>query len=210
MQSPIPPTASSVPPSTSDARNISGSRRGWLCAYALFVTIAIGGCALDLATKYWTFQRLGNPQIQQGQPAPPIWLVDGIFGFETSLNEGAVFGIGQGQVRVFAALSLIAAVGIVAWLVFAPVTQDLPLTVALALVMAGILGNLYDRLGWHALTWAAGTRGHRAGEPVYAVRDWLHFKIDAIGFDWPIFNLADTFLVCGAILLAWHALRSSN
>ena len=73
--------------------------------------------------------------------------------------------------------------------------------------MAGILGNLYDRLGLHALTWAAGVREHRAGERVYAVRDWLHFKIDPIGFDWPIFNLADSFLVCGAILLAWHAIR---
>jgi lipoprotein signal peptidase len=46
------------------------------------------------------------------------------------------------------------------------------------------------------------------GEPVYAVRDWLHFEIAAIGFDWPVFNIADSLLVCGAALLFWHALRA--
>ena len=164
---------------------------------------------LDLATKSWIFGRLGNVQVQQGSPIPPAWLVDGVFGFETSLNEGAVFGIGQGQVVVFASLSVVAAVGILVWLVCAQAALDRHLTVALAFVLAGVLGNLYDRLGWHGLTWARGVPGHRVGEPVYAVRDWLHFKIDAIGFDWPIFNLADSCLVCGAILLAWHALHGA-
>ena len=88
--------------------------------------------------------------------------------------------------------------------------RDLHLTVSLAFVLAGILGNLYDRLGLHALKWAAGVGEHRAGEPVYAVRDWLHFKIDRIGFDWPIFNLADSFLVCGAMLLVWHVIRQPD
>jgi lipoprotein signal peptidase len=38
---------------------------------------------------------------------------------------------------------------------------------------------------------------------VYAVRDWLNFQL----INWPIFNLADSFLVCGAALLIWHAFR---
>ena len=173
----------------------------------LFIILAVGGCALDLATKSWVFDRLGSPLVQQGLPSPPIWLVDGVFGFQTSLNEGALFGIGQGQVGAFTLLSVVAGVGILFWVTFAQAWRDLHLTAALGLVMAGISGNLYDRLGLHALTWRGAVRNHSAGDPVYAVRDWLHFKIDAIGFDWPIFNLADSFLVCGAILLIWHAMR---
>lgn len=145
--------------------------------------------------------------VGQGRHEPPIWVIHEVFGFETSLNEGALFGIGQGQVLVFALLSIVAAVGIIAWLFVGRAAADRHLTIALACVMAGILGNLYDRLALHGLTWASGTARHEAGDPVHAVRDWLHFKIDAIGFDWPIFNLADCCLVCGAVLLAWHALR---
>lgn len=69
------------------------------------------------------------------------------------------------------------------------------------------MGNLYDRLGVPVLTWAEGARDHSAGDRVYAVRDWIHFKIDAIGFDYPVFNIADCLLVCGAILLVWRAFR---
>ena len=139
---------------------------------------------------------------------PPLFgLSTEVFGFETNLNEGALFGIGQGQVCVFAGLSFVAALGVVYWVFVARAARDLHLTIALGFVLAGILGNLYDRIGLHGLTWAEGVRGHEVGDRVYAVRDWLHFKIDAIGFDWPIFNLADSCLVCGAILLIWHAFR---
>ncbi len=213
MQSPTPPTASSVPANTSDVDPLVDDVAVPDCSwrpYLWFFVIAAVGCALDLGTKRWIFGRLGMPLVEQGTPAPPIWLIDHIFGFETSLNEGALFGMGQGQVVVFSALSMLAAVGILVWLVAARAVRDLHLTISLAFVMAGILGNLYDRLGLHHLTWAAGVRGHEAGERVYAVRDWLHFKIDAIGFDWPIFNLADSFLVCGAILLVWHAIRQRD
>jgi lipoprotein signal peptidase len=36
------------------------------------------------------------------------------------------------------------------------------------------------------------------------VRDWLHFQIEAIGFDWAVFNLADSMLVTGAAMLFFH------
>ena len=85
--------------------------------------------------------------------------------------------------------------------------QDWLLTVALGLVTAGIFGDLYDRVGLPQLKWNYVAPGHAIGEPVYAVRDWLHFKIDGL-INWPIFNIADSLLVCGAALLVWHAIRA--
>ncbi|MBM4088976.1 MAG: signal peptidase II [Planctomycetes bacterium] len=170
----------------------------------LFGVLAAGGCTLDLLSKSWAFDRIGNLRVQQGTVHPPIWIFGEVFGIDTNLNEGALFGIGQGQGVIFCIMSVVAAAGILFWLFAAGAAKDLHLTVSLGAVTGGILGNLYDRLGLHGLTWAEGVPERQAGAPVYAVRDWLHFKIDAVGFDWPIFNLADCLLVCGAVLLVWH------
>jgi signal peptidase II len=159
---------------------------------ALFWLLAAVGCAVDLATKRWIFDILGMPATK-----PTIWLWEGVFGFTTSLNQGALFGIGQGRVMLFAVLSVVALVGILYWLFVAGAAEDLLLTGALGLVTAGILGNLYDRLGLPGLSWPDGTA-------VYAVRDWLNFQL----INWPIFNIADSLLVCGAGLLVWHAFRA--
>ncbi len=163
----------------------------------LFLAIVIGGCAVDLATKNWIFAKLGMPYDN-----PPIVLVPGVFSLTTSLNEGALFGMGQGMTPVFAALSVLAAVGIAYWLFFAGAGHDLWLVCALAAIMAGIFGNLYDRLGLPGLVWSP--KFPNAGQPVFAVRDWLHFEIRRIGFDWAVFNIADSLLVAGAAMLFWH------
>ena len=63
------------------------------------------------------------------------------------------------------------------------------LTIALGLIMAGAMGNCYDRL----------VLGH--------VRDFVHFHVDAINFDCAIFNFADNMLVIGACTLLLYALR---
>jgi signal peptidase II len=158
-----------------------------------FVSITLAGCLLDLLTKGWAFRWLGPP------PGPRWWLIPHVLGFETSLNRGALFGLGQGWVLVFAALSVLAFVAIVLWLFWARAARDLLLTVALSCISAGILGNLYDRLGAHGLLGVD-------GGPDYAVRDFILLMI--FGWHWPNFNLADTFLVSGAILLLWHAYRA--
>jgi signal peptidase II len=175
--------------------------------YATFFVLAIAGCAVDLWTKHWIFGKLGMPR-----QSDPIWLVDEVFGLETHLNEGALFGVGQGQTAMFAALSIGAAIGVLWWLFWAKAAEDRLLTVALGMVTGGIFGNLYDRLGLHHLTWAQEElgQGHAVGDRVFAVRDWLHFKLDSIGFDWPVFNIADSLLVCGAGLLLLHALLASR
>ena len=167
----------------------------------VFLLLAVSGCALDLTTKTLVFRWLGLP----GPDSQTTWFWQGVFGFQTSLNEGALFGLGQGMVTVFAGLSIVAAIGIFIWLFFAGGSRDWLLTIALGFIMAGIFGNLYDRLGLPGLTWNGLNSSHALGERVYAVRDFILIMIGP--WHWPNFNFADSFLVSGAILLVWHALR---
>jgi signal peptidase II len=162
--------------------------------YVTFAAIAGLGCVVDLATKSWIFNRL---DFRPGFAAEPEWIVQDIFGLQTSLNFGALFGMGQGQVWFFATLSIVAALAIVYWLFVARAAHDRLLTIALASVMGGILGNLYDRLGLWTLP--------GSDERICAVRDWILFEYH--GWTWPNFNIADSLLVCGAAALVWHALR---
>lgn len=171
----------------------------------LFFLLAIGGCAADLATKHWIFTKL-SPQGERTFDGETIPLVPGIFSLTTSVNEGALFGLGHGMTWAFAALSMLAAAGIIYWLFILGGARDLWLTMSLGLIMGGIFGNLYDRLGLPGLVWHVATASHQAGDRVFAVRDWMHFEIRSIGFDWPVFNIADSLLVVGAAMLFWHAL----
>ncbi len=158
--------------------------------YFAFASIAAIGCAVDLWTKQWIFARLGYPC------PDPEWIIDGLVGFQTSLNFGALFGMGQGQVWFFASLSIVAAMAILYWVFIAGAARDWLLTIALAAVMGGILGNLHDRLG----LWTLPGHGKQ-----HAVRDWI--LLEYHGWVWPNFNIADSLLVCGAAALFLHALR---
>ncbi len=167
---------------------------------ALFVIVATAGCAADLATKTYMFNWLGMPGA-----SPVQWVWPGVFGFQTSLNEGAVFGLAQGWVHLFGLLGLVAAGAVVYWMLWGGGAKDWVLTIALGLALAGILGNLYDRLGLPGLRWHGLCPPERIGQPVYAVRDWILVMIGR--FHWPNFNLADTFLVCAAggfLLYLWR------
>jgi signal peptidase II len=163
----------------------------------IFATVAAVGVTVDLITKAWAFGWLGMPGIE-----PEWWLVPGVFGFQTSLNMGALFGMGQGQVPVFRVLSVAAALGIVYWVV-SGAARDRLLSFALGCVMAGILGNLYDRFGWCGLVWDRPGPFFQPGDPVYAVRDWILVMIGP--YHWPNFNIADSMLVVGAGVLLVHA-----
>jgi signal peptidase II len=121
------------------------------------------------------------------------------------LNEGALFGMGQGGVPVFVVLSVLVGVGILVWLIRDGTKRHVTLTIALACIFAGVLGNLYDRLGLPGLKWPPGFPPHHAGDAVHAVRDWILVMI--FDYHWPNFNIADSLLVCGGILLVWHAWR---
>jgi signal peptidase II len=169
--------------------------------YVLFLVPAIAGCAADLVTKAWFFSW---PELRAGQI---YWLWPGHVGIQLSWNEGALFGIGQGRVWLFVALSMAAAIAIPLWLFRFGAARDAWLTMALGCVMAGVLGNLYDRLGMHGETWPP--HDARAGQTAYAVRDWMLWQASD-RWRWPNFNVADSLLVVGAGVMLWHALRHSD
>jgi signal peptidase II len=163
----------------------------------LFLAIALVGCAADLFTKHWAFS---SAELRAGNV---LWLWDGHVGIELSRNWGALFGIGQGKVWLFAALSIAAGIAIPVWLFAFRAARDRWLTIALACVMAGILGNLYDRLGLSGEAWVG--PGQTAPHAVVAVRDWILWQASD-RWRWPNFNIADSLLVIGAAVLFLHAL----
>jgi lipoprotein signal peptidase len=119
------------------------------------------------------------------------------------VNKGALFGLGnegagnQGKgffgihVRLdpddanmfFAVVSIVAGLAIVGWTFRRRGTTDRLLCIALGLILAGTLGNLYDRIVFGG------------------VRDFLYFHL----IEWPVFNLADCCLVIGAFVLLGQA-----
>ena len=169
--------------------------------YYLFAALAIAGAIVDLWSKHAVFHWSALPW------GNTYWIWAQHVGLQKSLNEGALFGMGQGMVWLFAAISITAAIAIPIWLFRLGAAEDLWLTVALGCVMAGILGNLYDRLGLAGETWPEPLP--RAGERAYAVRDWILLQWND-HWRWPNFNLADSLLVAGACLLIIHTFRQSD
>lgn len=154
----------------------------------LFWSIALCGATFDLVTKAIVFRRIGYP-------SRPVPVITNILELHTNYNKGALWGVGgwiPHSSLIFAALSVVAAVGICYYLFVYGACRDLKLTAALGLIMAGAIGNCYDRLVF--------------GQ----VRDFVHFHVDAINFDCAIFNFADNMLVIGAIILMLLALRSDS
>lgn len=169
------------------------AQRANILTWTVFITLVTLTTTADLFTKSLAFKNLGMPGTSPGWP-----VINNMLWYRTSLNEGALFGLGQGMGWFFITVSIAAIIGILLTVFWLRIDSDRTLLIALGCITGGILGNLYDRLGIPALRWHAPLS--REGEPVYAVRDWIHFRLDGV-IDWPIFNLADSFLVLGAGLL---------
>lgn len=180
-----------LPPRASDLivmEKLPGNR------VSVYATVAILSLAIDLWSKSWAFTTYG---LRNGSE----WILNGFVRFRwfTSLNEGALWGMGQGLAWFFALLSVAAFAGIVFWLFFRRGAESLWLTVSLGFVTGGTLGNLYDRVGLHGIT------RQDSEVTIKAVRDFFHFQFggspDNPALDWAIFNVADICLVTGAIML---------
>lgn len=159
-----------------------------------FLILATATLALDLWSKTWAFTKFG---VRHGSED---WIIDQSwikFKWFTNLNPGALWGMGDGFALGFAGLSVVAFAGIIYWLFVRKAAVSAWLTVSMAFVSGGTLGNMYDRLALHGVV-DVGKK-----EPALAVRDFIYFKLGS--FDWPIFNVADICLVTGAIMLMLHS-----
>lgn len=106
-------------------------------AHVRFWLIVGAGLALDLWSKHWAFHTLRQGGDRQ--------LIPNVLEFHITLNPGALFGLGAGQTTLFVMASVLA-LGLVMWM-FAQCPARRWLTqVALAAILAGALGNMYDRV----------------------------------------------------------------
>ena len=144
----------------------------------LFWTVAALTAAADLVTKHLVFQRLPDAH------SDPIVVIDGFIQIVHSENRGGVFGLFQGSGMWL--LFGIAAGLLVIWFAHRRENRVWPLQVALGLIMAGAIGNVFDRLVF----------GY--------VRDFIDVCYWP-GKHWPAFNVADSGICVGAVYLAVHA-----
>ncbi len=99
------------------------------------------------------------------------------------MNTGTVFGLFPGSNGMFIVLTVVAIVVIMVYFLKSAVSAEPMMTAAAALVIAGAVGNLVDRLLFQY------------------VRDFIDFHI------WPVFNVADVLICIGAAGLAYSSFR---
>jgi len=110
----------------------------------------------------------------------PKKVIGSILQFKLAFNSGAAFSLASSGTIFLSSFSIIVAATI---FYFGRKVRSTPWAVALGLVLGGIFGNLTDRI--------FRSPGGLQGEVV----DWIQIP------HWPIFNIADTAVVCGAILI---------
>jgi len=114
-----------------------------------------------------------------------ISVIQGFFELNYVRNDGAAFGIMQGSQMIFLILTPLILMFLI--LYFVKNKAKIPsYIIPLILIISGALGNYLDRI--------------RLG---YVI-DFLDFKI------WPVFNLADTFVVIGGLLLTFLFIKEDK
>lgn len=143
--------------------------------------IALFGIVADLWTKALMQDRLGMVPGVQGSERQ-IQVIDGFFSFAGTWNSGVTFGMAAGFTQPILYFTVIASVGIAAWMVLTRNSSRV-LHVALSLILAGAVGNLTDRVRFSA------------------VRDFILLYWNE--HQWPAFNVADSMIVVGVSSILW-------
>ena len=116
-----------------------GSARWDLRSHLRLWPLAAAALTLDLWSKHWAFSHL-----EAGSSSAGLVIIPQVMSFRRSLNAGALFGLGKGLTPVFIAASVVALLFV--FFLFIHSGRDRrSLHLALGLVLAGALGNLYDR-----------------------------------------------------------------
>lgn len=133
--------------------------------------------AVDFVSKRWALAALDDGRSME--------VLGGLMPLTLAFNKGAAFGlsIGDDSRWLFVPITFVA-LGLLIVLFRQTPAADRWRLFAISLVAAGALGNLYDRVRW--------SRG---------VVDFFG-PVDLGFWDFPIFNVADISITCGAILLA--------
>ena len=144
----------------------------------LATAIVFGVVALDQLSKWWAVRELSDG---------PIGVIGDDIGFVLVRNTGSAFSLFQAFTPLLAIVAIVVAVVLVRTV---HRTRDTLMVVGLSLVLGGALGNLIDRL--------FRTPGFLKG----AVVDFIH-----VG-DFPTFNIADSAITIGAVLIVVWAVRA--
>ncbi len=149
-----------------------------------FLPLFAGVFLSDCASKRVAVEQLAPAHV-------PHDIVGDVLRFTLAYNERAAMGLsaGAGSRWILAAVATVMLIGVVVWLV--RTKNDNPVVFSgIALIAAGALGNLVDRLRWD--------RG---------VVDFIDIGFGATRF-W-IFNVADAAITIGAVLL-WFTTRRTH
>lgn len=148
---------------------------------------------LDQLSKWWIVERVMRPEGVVDTPfySPVRIEVLPFFDLVMAWNRGVSFGIlnndGRWNALLLSVLSIAVSVGLVMWMRKA----ETPLVrLALGGIIGGALGNVVDRIRWGA------------------VADFL--DVHVMGYHWPAFNLADSAITVGAVLLVLDALFAKS
>ena len=124
----------------------------------------------------------------------PLPIIRGFFDLRLLYNYGAAFSFladGSGWQRwLFAAIAVSVVVGMTVWLTRMPCRYRWQ-PIAAALVIGGAVGNMYDRIVERRVT------------------DFLSFHWQD-AYHYPAFNIADSAIVIGMLMLIWDSLRSKK
>jgi lipoprotein signal peptidase len=146
---------------------------------AVLLAVAAAVLVTDIITKIIIVATLSHRL--------PLRLLGGFLTLRVTRNPGAAFSLGGPSVTAVFALI---AVGVIAFILRASRRiQSLAWAVTLGLLLGGATGNLTDRI----FRWPGPFRGW--------VVDWIQVP------HWPVFNVADSCIVCGGILAVFLAVR---